>query len=154
MDSCIESVCKQCPVCEVAKVRRQKLQSDFDALAPQAYSKPRQHYGMDFYSIYGGEILVIVDLFTRETILEWLPSRKQETAVQTIMRRVVFERGVPFSIRSDNAPELMKGIVKQLCAYLNITQIVTGGHNPRGNAICERANQTLGAMIRKLNDHE
>jgi hypothetical protein len=48
----------------------------------------------------------------------------------------------------------MRGIVKQLCNYFNVTQILTGGHNPRGNAICERANQTLGAMIRKLNDHE
>jgi hypothetical protein len=70
------------------------------------------------------------------------------------MRRIVFERGVPFSIRSDNARELMQGIVRQLCIYLDISQILTGGHNPRGNAICERANETLGAMIRKLNDHE
>ncbi len=30
--------------------------------------------------------------------------------------------------------------------------MVTGGHNPRGNVICERVNQTLGAMIRKLSD--
>ena len=96
----------------------------------------------------------MVDLFTRETILEWLPSRKQETVVQTVLRRIIFERGVPFSIRSDNAPELMRGTVKQLCHYLNVSQILTGGHNPRGNAICERANQTLGAMIRKLSDHE
>ncbi len=113
----------------VAKVRRQKLQSDFDAQAPQAHSKPRQHYGIDFYGIQGGEILVMVDLFTRETILEWLSSRKQETVVQTIMRRIVFERGVPFSIQSDNAPELMRGIVKQLCNYLNVAQILTGGHS-------------------------
>ncbi len=85
------------------------MQSDFEAQAPQAHSKPRQHYGIDLYGIQGGEILVMVDLFTRETILEWLSSRKQETVVQTIMRRIVFERGVPFSIRSDNAPELMRG---------------------------------------------
>jgi hypothetical protein len=47
---------------------------------------------------------------------------------------------------------LMQGIVRQVCQYLDITQIVTGGHNPRGNAICERVNQTLGSMIRKLSD--
>ncbi len=104
--------------------------------------------------MYSGEILVIVDLFTREIILEWLPSRKQELVVNTIIQRVIFERGVPFSIRSDNAPELMRGIVKQLCKYLNISQILTGGYNPRGNAICDRANQTLGAILRKLSDHE
>jgi hypothetical protein len=70
------------------------------------------------------------------------------------MRRIIFERGVPHSFRSDNAPELMQGVVTQLCDYLNITQILTGEHNPRGNAICERVNQTMGAMIRKLNDQE
>ena len=154
MDSDIEHICKRCPVCHLARVRRQKLQADFDALAPQSHAIPRQHYGIDFYGVQGGEILVLVDLFTRETILEWLPSRKQDSVVRIIMRRIIFERGVPFSIRSDNAPELMKGVVRQICVYLNITQILTGGHNPRGNAICERANQTLGAMIRKLNDQE
>ena len=58
----------------------------------------------------------------------------------------------PDELRSDNAPELMRGIVRQVCQYLDISHIVTGGHNPRGNAICERVNQTLGAMIRKLSD--
>ena len=154
MDADIERICKECPICHLANVRRQKLQADFDAQAPQAYAAPRQHYGVDFYGVQGGEILVIVGLFTREAILEWLPSRKQESVVRIIMRRIIFERGVPFSIRSDNAPELMRGVMKQLCDYLNITQILTGGHNPRGNAICERANQTFGAMIRKLNDQE
>jgi hypothetical protein len=49
----------------------------------------------------------------------------------------------------------MQGIVRQVGQYLDITQIVTGGHNPRGNAICERINQTLRSiMIRKLSDLE
>jgi hypothetical protein len=61
---------------------------------------------------------------------------------------------MPVSLRSDNAPELMKGAVHKICAYLHKQQIVTGGHNPRGNAICERANQTVGNMIRKLSDKE
>ena len=154
MDDDIAAICKQCIVCQLAKVRRQKLQSDFDSLAPQSTYKPRQHYGIDFYGLQGGEILVMVDLFTRETLLEWLPSRKQNLVVQVVMRRIIFERGVPFSIRSDNAPELMRGAVQQLCSYLNISQILTGGHNPRGNAICERSNQTLGAMLRKLDDQQ
>ena len=53
----------------------------------------------------------MVDLFTRETLLEWLPSRKQNLVVQIVMRRIIFERGVPVSICSDNAPELMRGLV-------------------------------------------
>ncbi len=109
---------------------------------------------MDFYGLMKGQVLVIVDLFTRETILQWLPSRKQEQVAHTILQRIIFERVVLLSVRSDNAPELMKGVIHKICKYLNIQQIVTGGHNPRGNAICERANQTLGNMIRKLTDKE
>jgi hypothetical protein len=43
MDSAIENICKQCSICRIAQVRRQKLQADFDALAPQSHSVPRQH---------------------------------------------------------------------------------------------------------------
>ncbi len=75
---------------------------------------------MDFYGLAKGEILVIVDLFTNKTILQWLPTRKQEQVAQKILRRVIFERGVPLSIRSDSAPELMKGVVQRICMYLNI----------------------------------
>ena len=73
----------------------------------QSKAGPRQHYGMDFYGLMKGEVLVIVDLFTRETILQWLPSRKQEQVAHTVLRRIIFERGVPLSIRSDNALELL-----------------------------------------------
>jgi hypothetical protein len=154
MDKYIERICKACDHCQSGKMRREKIKSEFDALGPQSKAGPRQHYGIDFYGLMKGEVLVIVDLFTRETILQWLPSRKQEQVAHTILRRIIFERGVPLSIRSDNAPELMKGVIHKICKYLNIQQIVTGGHNPRGNAICERANQTLGNMIRKLTDKE
>jgi hypothetical protein len=84
--------------------------------------------------------------------IEFFPNRKMQKVCQTIMKRIIFSRAVPEELRSDNAPELMQGIVRRVCAYLDIAQIVTGGHNPRGNAICERVNQTLGAMIRKLSD--
>jgi hypothetical protein len=116
---------------------------------PHGLLLPRQRYGIDFYGVHNGEILVMVDLFSRETMLEFLPNRKMERVCQAIMKRIIFSCGVPDELRSDNAPELMQGIVRQVCQYLDITQIVTGGHNPRGNAICERVNQTLGAMIRK-----
>jgi hypothetical protein len=73
-------------------MKREKIKSEFNAHGPQAKAGPRQHYGMDFYGQRKGEVLVIVDLFTRETILKWLPSRKQEQVAQTILRRVIFER--------------------------------------------------------------
>jgi transposase InsO family protein len=117
---------------------------------------PRQDYAIDFYGVYKGEIMVIVDLFTWETILTHLNNRTQEGVALTILKHVIFQRGVPRSLRTDNAPELssLTGAVSAICEYLKIDQIRTGGHNPRGNSICERINQSLGSMIRKLNDQE
>ncbi len=103
-----------------------------------------------------GEILVVVDLFTRVAILIFLRNRNQDNVAKALIKKIVFQRGVPASLRTNNAPEFssITGAVLATCKYLNINQIRTGGHNPRGNAICERVNQSLGAMIRKLNDYE
>jgi hypothetical protein len=117
---------------------------------------PRQDYGIDFYGVYNGEIMVIVDLFTRETILTHLNNRTQDNVAQTLLRQIIFQRGVPRTLRTDNAPELssLTGAISAICEYLKISQIRTGGHNPRGNSICERVNQSIGSMIRKLTDQE
>jgi hypothetical protein len=50
--------------------------------------------------------MVIVDLFIRETILTHLNNRTQEGVALTILKHVIFQRGVPRSLRTDNAPEL------------------------------------------------
>ena len=154
MDEDIKVWCDKCDTCKRAIVRRQHLRTKFNEQAKSPTKLPRQAYGVDFYGYHGGEILVMVDLCTRECILRRLPNRNQKGVAQTLLDAIIFSRGVPEIIRSDNAPELMQGAVMNICKYLGIQQIVTGGHNPRGNAICERVNQTLGAMIRKLSDSE
>ena len=157
MHSDIESVCTTCETCIKARStirRRKKLKMVFKPMPGKPLLLPREQYGIDFYGLQDGEILVMVDLFSRETFLEYPPIRQQNGVCAALLKRIVYANGVPKQIRSDNAPELMQGIVRQLCAYLDISQVVTGGHNPRGNSICERVNQTLGAMIRKLSDLE
>ena len=152
MDATIKAACTACAKCIRTNRRRKKLNLDFNSASQKEWLLPRQRNGMDFYGVHNGQILVMVDLFSRETILEFLPNRKMERVCQTIIKQIVFARGVPDELRSNSAPEIMQGIVRQVCQYLDISQIVTGGHNPRGNAICERVSQTLGAMIGKLLD--
>jgi hypothetical protein len=91
-----------------------------------------------------------------ETILTHLNNRTQDGVALTILKHILFQHGVLRSLRIDNAPDLssLTGAVSSICEYLKIDQIRTGGHNPRGNSICERVNQSLGSMMRKLNDQE
>ena len=135
-------------------MRRKHLKTGFTARSLENLLMPRQSYGVDFYGVPSGEILVIVDLCTRETVLVHTTSRDQSKVAKALLTHIIFARGVPVSLRSDSAPELVSGWVTDINAYLNITQVKTGGYNPRGNAICERANQTIGAMLRKCSDEQ
>ena len=148
MDDKIEKVVRDCVKCLENTVRRRHLSSHFDARSKTKMQFPRQSYGIDFYGVAEEEILTAVDLCTREVTLWWLPDRDQHRVANALINGLIFQKGVPTCLRSDNAPELMKDIVADINSYLHISQITTGGHNPRENAICERNNQMIGAMLR------
>jgi hypothetical protein len=69
----------------------------FDPDAPSAKSMPRQHYGLDFYGVHKGEILVIIDLFSREVIIEHVSSRSQLHVATVLFKHVILSRGVLIS---------------------------------------------------------
>jgi hypothetical protein len=97
MNATIKAVCTACAKCIRATKRRRKLNLDFNPSSQKELLLPRQRYGIDFCGVHNGEILVMVDLFSRETMLELLPDRKMERVYQTILKRITFSR--------DNAPE-------------------------------------------------
>ncbi len=72
---------------------------------------PRQRYGIDFYGHEQGEILIAVDLCTREATLWFLTNRKQDSVVRALLSGLIFQKGVPLSFRNDEAPEFVKGAV-------------------------------------------
>ena len=148
----IAQICKACTLCKQNAVRRAHLSTKFETRKLENLPMPRQSYGIDFYGVPKGEILVIVDLCTRETTLAFMTSRNQDKVARALLSQIIFSRGVPTTLRSDSAPELVAGWVGDINAYLGINQVRTGGYNPRGNAVCERANQTIGAMLRKCSD--
>ena len=145
---------QSCPDCQAAQVRRKNLNAEFKAILQKDLPLPRQNYGIDFYGHKNGEILVAIDLVTREILLWFLKDRKQEGVAKALLSGLVFTKGVPLKFRSDEAPEFVEGVVAAMNAYLGVTQITTGGHNARGNAIVERANQTIGHMLRTATDSE
>ncbi len=83
MTTDIENICTACQTCMTASVRRRHLKAKFDLNAPPSTMLPRQDYGIDFYGVYNGEIMVIVDLFTRETILTHLNKRTQDNVAHS-----------------------------------------------------------------------
>ena len=126
-----------CHDCQVSRMRLQRLSLEFAEADANQLPLPRQKYGIDFHGHAKCEILVAIDLVTREVCLWLLPNRKQENVSRALLSALVFVKGVPLEFRSDNAPELMSGLVTAMSHCLGVEQITTGGYNPRGNAIVE-----------------
>ncbi len=108
-----------------------------------SHCRDRSTVSTAFHGHAKGEIRVAIDLVTREVCLWLLPNRKQDSVSRALLSGLVFVKGVPLAFRSDNAPELMSGLVSAMNHYLGVEQITTGGYNPRGNAIVELFMHTL-----------
>jgi hypothetical protein len=148
----IKQLCTACEVCQNAQIQRQNLSSIFRQAAEKDMPLPRQAYGIDFYDHEKGEILVAVDLCTREATLWFLPNRKQEHVARALMTGLILQKGVPLIFRNDEASEFVKGVVASMNRYLGISQVTTASHNPRSNAVVERFMQHLNGCLTKCDD--
>ena len=60
--------------------------------------------------------------------------------------------GVPKVLRSDNGRNLISNIFKNYLEKRGIQHVLTTPYHPESNGMVERANRTLGTVIRKLVD--
>jgi hypothetical protein len=113
----IKSVCAACTICQKAEVRRQNLATAFQQAELDDIPLPKQAYGIDFYGHAKGEILVAIDLCTREALLWFLPNRRQENIARALLTGLIFQKGVPLIFRNDEAAELVAGTVAAMNTY-------------------------------------
>jgi hypothetical protein len=129
----IKKIYKASKICQEAEVHRQNLSTTFRQADEKDLPLPRQADGIDFYGHEKGEILVTVDLYTREFTLWFSPNRKQENVARALMTGLILQKGVPLIFRNDEASEFVKGVVAAMNRYLGITQVTTRSHNPQSN---------------------
>ena len=97
-------------------------------------------------------ILVIVDHFTRYTRAYVTKDQKASTAAKTLYEGFISIFGAPERILMDQGKTITSEVVQQLCSQFGISQSTTIAYHPQGNGQVERAHQTLGKMIGKLED--
>ncbi len=69
MNDLIKRIVMSCHDCQVSRMRLQRLSLEFAEADANQLPLPRQKYGIDFYGHAKGEILVAIDLVTRELCL-------------------------------------------------------------------------------------
>ena len=97
-------------------------------------------------------VLVIVDHFTRYTRAYVMKDQKASTGPKTLYKGFISIFGAPERILTDQGKAFTSEVVEQLCSQFGISQLTTTAYHPQGNGQVERAHQTLGRMIGKLED--
>ena len=107
MSKLVIDTCAACRQCQLAQIRRKHLAVEFEH--SNSMLLPRQQYGIDFYGHANGNILVAIDLCTREVILWFTKSRSQGVVARCLLTGLINQKGVPLCFRSDTAKNsLMK----------------------------------------------
>ena len=95
-------------------------------------------------------ILVIMDHFTRYTRAYVTKDQKALNAAKILYEGFISIFGAPKRILTDQGKAFTSEVVGQLCSQFGISQLTTMAYHPQGNGQVERAHQTLGRMIGKL----
>ncbi|KAG1974134.1 retrotransposable element [Pimephales promelas] len=96
-------------------------------------------------------ILTVVDRFSKTARfipLPKLPSAR-ETA-QIIVEQVFKIHGLPSDVVSDRGPQFSSLFWKEFCRLIGASASLSSGFHPQTNGQAERANQTIGRILRSL----
>lgn len=96
-------------------------------------------------------ILVLVDYATRYPEAAPMKSIESEKVAEELLN--IFSRvGFPHEILTDQGPQFISNVMKEVGRLLSIDQLTTTPYNPRCNGLVERFNATLKSMLRKMCD--
>ena len=109
---------------------------------------------IDFLSIPGQynkeHVLVIVDLFTRFTILVVTEDQTMESATEALHKYWIGYFSPMRVLTSDNGSHFSGSLMGKLCQHYGIVQKFTSSYNPRGNGIVERTNRAILEYLCKV----
>ena len=111
----------ECPDCPLAKAKKKNIAHN--QYSPTTYRRPRNAYGVDFYSIAKSVrghvgVLTVVDLYSRRVMFIPVKDLTAETFAQKLLERVVWERGAFKVLVSDGANAFVDKIAKRLASLL------------------------------------
>jgi hypothetical protein len=71
-------------------------------------------------------------------------------SIDQIINHWIFNYGVPRVILSDNGKAFVNALMKELNKMLGIDHILSSPYNPQSHGLVERANQSIGKVLRAL----
>ena len=155
MTADIRNYCRSCVVCARSNDPPRRFRAPLQ-LTTQA-SAPWQHVAVDLMGPFGrcptesGNrfVLVVLDLLTKGVELAALPSKSAEAVCRALVDVLVYRHGIPESLLTDRGLEFENKHFKLLANALGIDKKRISSFHPQSNGAVERANQTIGSLMRR-----
>ena len=94
-------------------------------------------------------VLTMVDYATRYPEAVVLKDEKAEKVAEALVR--IFSRvGVPREVLSDQGPQIMAVMMKEVSRLLSVKQMITTQYHPMCNGLVECFNGTLKSILKKM----
>jgi transposase InsO family protein len=139
----------------VACQRFNVVQEGYHPLRSIEADKPWDHLQIDLIgpvpeSTNGFKwILTVVDVMTGFTLLRALKNRTMEDIARCLWL-LICDFGVPKILQSDNGPEFVNHVVKELTNLFGIEQRLITAYNPRADGLVERKNKEVKRLLKKF----
>ncbi len=95
-------------------------------------------------------LLVIVDVFSRYTVLVMTMDETAEATVDALFRNYFAYFGAPAEIRSDNGTSFQNDRMRQLCRHFDIVLKHGMPYSPQSQGLVEKTNGVIVAFLTKI----
>ena len=110
--------------------------------------QPWQQLGADFMTYDGSEYLVIIDYYSKMTIVWKMPTSQYNSAKTiTVLKELFVEHGILEEIWSDNGPQFASHLFGEFTKDWNIKHSTSSPRNPRSNGQAESAVKIVKGLL-------
>ncbi|KAH7707859.1 gagpol and env protein precursor [Aphelenchoides avenae] len=145
---------KECFTC----ARLNKKRVSVPPLKPIIAHQPYETVGIDVFSLSqtssgNAHAITVIDLHSKFCRAYPVADKTAATIAKCLWEKWSLEEcRKPVSILSDRGGEFVNEIIAEIAKVSGIDQKLSVGHNPRENGCTERMNQTLKALLMKMED--
>ena len=141
----VDDISDKCDIC-----KRYKKPLPRPIVAFPAATSFCEVVAMDLKDILGFSVLHMIDHATRYSSACVIPNKQKETIVKAVLQHWVRLFGSPKYFLFDNGGEFVNSEMLEFAEQFNITLRTTAAESAWSNGMCERHNEILADLVRKV----
>ena len=154
MDQDIKNYCRSCLVCARSNDPQRRLRAPLEMTTQP--TAPWQHVAVDLMGPFGRlptkrgnrYVLVALDLLSKGVEIAAISDKSAETVARALTE-VIYRHGLPESLLTDRGLEFDNRSLVVLAEAMGIDKKRVSAFHPQSNGAVERANKTIGSMLRR-----